>query len=97
MSGRPEGRKAKRPSMVAAVELAGAQAPWRSCAAFAVNGLLVNQGMEGRATCGCPELSRASGIPIEKLAAEPDDPDDTAEPRKAASKPDSESRRPKVS
>jgi len=32
------------------------------------------------------KLSRASGIPIEKLAAEPVDPASTAEPTEAASK-----------
>jgi DNA-binding transcriptional regulator YdaS (Cro superfamily) len=44
--------------------------------------------------------SRASGVPIEKLAAESIDPDNIAEPRKAAikrTKPASESRRPKIS
>ena len=94
-SARPEGKKAKRPNMIAAaVELAGgpsAVAELRGV--ISVNRSIADDEMEGASVPVNWRYSRASGIPIEKLAAEPVELDNTAKPRNATIrriKPDSE-------
>jgi hypothetical protein len=70
-----------------------AQAPWRSCAALTSSVYWWIKEWKVERLVDVLMLSRASGVPIEKLAAESIDPDNTAEPGKAAikrTKPDSE-------
>jgi hypothetical protein len=94
-SGRPEGKKAKRPNMVAAaVELAGGpSAVAELCGVRRQSVYWWIKEWKVERLVDALKLSRASGVPIEKLAAEPLDPDNTAEPGRAAikrTKPDSE-------
>jgi hypothetical protein len=87
-SGPPKGKKANRPNMVAAaVELAGGpSAVAEMCGVRRQSVYWWIKEWKVERLVDALKLSRASGIPIEKLAAEPVDPDKTPEQRRGEAK-----------